>query len=115
MRFLTILLFLPLLAACGQGRESPSYDSWIGRWQGPEGTYLTLQKSDIPGQYDLVIADLDGPRAFKGLSAQEGIAFDRNEVSEIIRPGNGAATGMKWLADKKSCLVIKTGEGYCRD
>jgi hypothetical protein len=28
---------------------------------------------------------------------------------------DGARTGMKWLADKRDCLTVAFGEGYCRD
>src|SRR6266851_9768506 len=33
--------------------------------------------------------------------------------AETIRSGNGEQTGMKWLLDKKNCLVTRYGEGYC--
>ena len=114
LRFLTVLLFVPLLAAC-QPEHKVSYDSWAGRWQGPEGTYLDIQKSDRADEYNLVIADLDGPRPFKGHPVKDGLTFARNRIRETIKSGNGQATGMKWLADKQSCLIIKTGEGFCRD
>lgn len=114
LRFLTVLLFVPLLAAC-QPEHKSSYDSWTGRWQGPEGTYLDLQKSEADDEYNVVIADLDGPRTFKGHTTDEGIMYARNGATEIIKAGNGQATGMKWLADKKNCLVVKAGEGFCRD
>jgi hypothetical protein len=35
--------------------------------------------------------------------------------TESIHAGNGEDTGMKWLLDKKNCLIIKYGEGFCRD
>ena len=35
--------------------------------------------------------------------------------TETIIATSGKGTGMKWLADKHDCLVIKPGEGYCRD
>ena len=27
----------------------------------------------------------------------------------------GTPAGIEWLADKKDCLVVNTGEGYCRE
>lgn len=91
-----------------------SYDQWIGKWTGPEGTYLDITKaSDV--DYIITIADLDGPKTFEGVSAKSGIEFLRDARLETIRAGNGEDTGMKWLADKQNCLVVKTGEGFCRD
>ncbi len=29
--------------------------------------------------------------------------------------GERERTGMKWLLEKRNCLVIKQGEGFCRD
>lgn len=34
---------------------------------------------------------------------------------ETIRATNGPGTGMKWLADKRNCFVIRPGEGFGRD
>ena len=39
----------------------------------------------------------------------------RNGVAETAVPGNGDAAGLKYLAGKQDCLVVKPGEGYCRD
>ena len=39
----------------------------------------------------------------------------RDGVRESLRPGSGVETGMKWLQDKSDCLVVKPGEGYCRE
>lgn len=94
--------------------SSPSVaDQWIGRWQGPEGTYLDIGK-DGDG-YRITISDLDGPRTFQGFARDDSLAFERDGQKESLRHGNGAATGMKWLADKQNCLVVKPGEGFCRE
>lgn len=41
---LRILIVVLLLAACCggglSGEESPAVDAWLGRWNGPEGTFL---------------------------------------------------------------------------
>jgi hypothetical protein len=55
---------------------------------------------------------LDG---YEGVATAGGIRFPRNGKTESIHAGNGEDTGMKWLLDKKNCLIIKYGEGFCRD
>lgn len=93
--------------------NAPRTDEWLGKWTGPEGTFLELAGGH--GKYDVTVQNLDGPRKFDGRYADGGIEFDRDGTREVIRATNGAETGMKWLADKKNCLTVRTGEGYCRD
>ncbi len=88
-------------------------DEWIGRWNGPEGTYLEISKSG--DTYEIRIKDLDKAQTYQGTAAGDTISFERNGRAETIRSGNGEQAGMKWLLDKKNCLVIRKGEGYCRD
>lgn len=88
-------------------------DQWIGRWNGPEGTYLAIEKNG--DGYTLEIADLDGPKRFEAAAAGDQLRFERNGATERIRASNGEQTGMKWLLEKSDCLTIKPGEGYCRD
>ncbi|MFZ5528051.1 MAG: hypothetical protein ACOZE7_15470 [Pseudomonadota bacterium] len=88
-------------------------DRWLGQWNGPEGTFLKLAGGQ--GRYDITIQDLDGPRPFTGRAVGEHIEFERNGQLETLRATDGQATGMKWLADKKDCLTVRPGEGYCRD
>jgi len=88
-------------------------DRWIGRWLGPEGTYLEIAK-DGDG-FRITISDLDEPRTFRGVTRDDIIAFERNGQTESLRHGTGAETGMKWLADKQNCLVVQPGEGFCRE
>ncbi len=85
----------------------------LGQWNGPEGTSLRIDGGD--GKYALTIRNLDGPRTFQGRGEGDTIHFNRDGKALTIRPGDGAATGMKWLADKKHCVIIESGEGYCRD
>lgn len=110
-KFLALCAIILSLAAC-QEKNDP-YAAWMGKWNGPEGTYLDLSVRD--GDYAVVVANLDGPLTFKGTATGEGITFMRDGKNETIKAGDGAATGMKWLADKKDCLVINPGEGFCRD
>ena len=84
----------------------------MGKWAGPEGTFIEIAAAG--DQYQVTIRNLDGPRTFQGVRRGGGIAFQRDGISESIRSGTGADTGMKWLADKSDCLVVKAGEGYCR-
>jgi hypothetical protein len=118
-----VLTLTQVLSGCadpgkGSGRDiapsaAPSTDAWIGRWNGPEGTFLNLEGSK--GNYRVTIQNLDGPRTYQGTSAGGQIHFERNGVSESIHATNGVETGMKWLSDKTLCLTIRTGEGYCRE
>lgn len=89
-------------------------DKWIGKWIGPEGTFLEIA-SNTDHTYQITIQNLDNSRSFKGINIGELIEFERDGHKEIIRASTGAETGMKWLSDKHDCLMIKTGEGYCRD
>ncbi|MET0657176.1 MAG: hypothetical protein ABW110_03335 [Steroidobacteraceae bacterium] len=91
----------------------PPTDQWLGLWSGVEGTSLELRGGN--GKYEIVIADLDGPKTFHGTGDGDHISFERNGVAETIRATNGADTGMKWLTEKSNCLTIRTGEGFCRD
>jgi hypothetical protein len=88
-------------------------DQWLGQWNGPEGTYLLLSTNG--DRYVVKIQSLDQPATYVGIPAGDHIQFQRDGKSETIRAGNGRETGMKWLLDKKNCLIIKVGEGFCRD
>jgi hypothetical protein len=114
----TVAVIVAALVAIGCSRndsnvDGAATDAWLGRWNGPEGTYLLLEGGN--GRYDVTIANLDGPRVFQGTVAAGRIAFERDGVAETLHATNGADTGMKWLADKTNCLTVRTGEGYCRD
>ncbi len=110
--FVPVLL---LLAAClAPVVQAPSPAAgWQGRWTGPEGTLLDIAGRD--DAYNVTIQSLDGPAAYQATPTPEGLSFTRDGRPEAIHAGNGRDTGMKWLMDKKNCLVIKPGEGFCRD
>lgn len=99
--------------ATAQASAQDSMNAWLGQWNGPEGTFLSLSKAD--GGYAITIQSLDGPSKYLGRAVQDRIEFERNGKIESIRATDGQATGMKWLLDKKNCLTIQTGEGFCRD
>ena len=88
-------------------------DGWVGEWRGPEGTYLRIAKQEVG--YEVTVANLDGTRDFHGVAVDELLQFERDGATETVHAADGAATGMKWLAGKRDCLVVKPGEGYCRD
>jgi hypothetical protein len=95
------------------GAVTEPTDEWLGRWDGPEGTYLELSKNG--DKYVVVIQDLDGAKKFEGSGDGHRIRFTRDGKTEFISAGDGEAAGMKWLADKKNCLLTKKGEGWCRN
>ncbi|MEQ6333184.1 hypothetical protein [Sphingobium sp. MK2] len=93
-------------------------DDWIGRWTGPEGLFLDIQPAPDgkPGSYALTNKDtLDRQGDYAGMAEGPMIRFTRDGVALTIRPGTGAETGFKYLADKTDCLIVVAGqEGYCR-
>ncbi len=95
-------------------------DQWVGRWIGVEGLFLEISKDKPagPGHYLLHMRyglDDDQIGTFEGQATTEGISFNRGDGPQLLRSGDGEATGMKWLLEKEDCLVVATGEGYCRD
>lgn len=91
-----------------------TYTGWAGKWTGPEGTYLSITPQG-ERKYRVEIANLDGPRVFRGQDREHGIQFTRDGSTYVIHASNGDDTGMKWLAGKTDCLKVQPGEGYCRD
>jgi hypothetical protein len=96
-----------------QPDKAVAQDQWIGKWVGPEGTYLVLTKQ--AAHYTVEIHSLDGPNTYEGVARGDSIDFVRNGKTESLHAGSGKDTGMKWLLDKKRCLVVQAGEGFCRD
>lgn len=95
--------------------EAPAanLDGWLGKWIGPEGTYLVLAKAGE--RYRIEIQSLDSKDGYDGTPAGDHLEFRRNGSTETLRAATGQETGMKWLLEKKDCLVIREGEGFCRD
>lgn len=103
-----------------RARMAPLADNWIGDWTGVEGTKLTIARDPEKGTGYYKVTDIWGldPNmrgTFDAIATPSGIAFTRPDGPQQIKRGDGKATGMKWLAAKKDCLVVKAGEGYCRD
>ena len=103
-----------VIAASAPGKISAAEaDKWLGKWSGPEGTFLQLAGGN--GKYEVTVQNLDGPRTFQGNAVGDRIEFERNGIKESLRATNGVETGMKWLSEKSNCLTVRAGEGYCRD
>lgn len=97
-------------------REAIDRADWIGRWTGVEGTYLVIRAGNGPGRYTLEMQyTLDDSGTFQGTGNADGIGFTRPDGAQQLRHTDGNATGLKYLAGKKDCLTVKSGEGYCRD
>jgi len=102
-------------ASTAEGKKpAPATDAWLGQWVGVEGTLLTIEVGASPGVYAITETTLDGPVSFTGAADGEIIRFERAGAQETIRAGTGDDTGLKYLAGKTNCLVIRTGEGFCR-
>lgn len=106
--------------AAEKARQAPSRDAWIGKWVGVEGMVLTIEKDPggSVGRYKLTNVwglDENMKGTFDGVATQKGIAFNRPDGAKELVASDGDATGLKYLAGKKDCLTVATGEGYCRD
>ncbi len=102
------------LSAVGNAERADfATDAWVGKWNGPEGTFLNIEGNK--GVYTVTIQNLDGPKQFEGKTLGDRISFIRDGIGETIHVSDGKDIGMKWLADKKNCLMIREGEGFCRD
>jgi len=90
--------------------------TYSGRWIGVEGMYLDVTPTGattatLKMRWGLD-ADMEG--RFPASVTRDGLRFTRDGETLLLRPSDGDATGLKWLAGKKDCLTVATGEGYCR-
>lgn len=93
--------------------EAGKADQLVGKWQGPEGTYLNVSKKD--DKYSVEIANLDGPRTFEGAAKGDVIEFTRDGKTETIKAATGEETGMKGFEKETNCVVVTKGsEGFCK-
>ncbi|WP_448658546.1 hypothetical protein ACPVPU_13865 [Sphingomonas sp. CJ99] len=111
---------LPVEGNDAIGNESAVANEWTGRWIGPEGTYATILPDEEvgPGHYRINMKyGLDDSMAgdFQAVTDGETLRFTRPDGDQVLKRGDGAATGMKYLAEKSDCIYVKSGEGYCRD
>lgn len=92
-------------------------DPFVGRWTGPEGLYADIAAGPTAGAYTVEMQyTLDDKGSFPATRQGDALVVTRGGETVRITQGDGDATGMKWLAGKSDCLVVKPGsEGYCRD
>lgn len=90
-------------------------DAWVGKWIGVEGLVLNIQPSGEKRHYVLSVTLLDGTKSYDGVADGDVIRFTRDGRPESIRAATGDETGLKWLAGKQNCVMIKQGEGFCRE
>ena len=100
------------IASASGARTEADY---LGRWIGVEGMYLDVAAKPGGGLTLDMQWDLDHHGRFDGSVTAEGLRFMRDGIAESALHTNGDATGLKYLEDKKDCLTVKPGEGYCRD
>ncbi|WP_447649187.1 hypothetical protein [Pseudomonas abietaniphila] len=78
---------------------------------------ITKEPQKEPGHYLLTMRwglDDSYSGVFIGLASDGGILFNRKGESLSLHAGTGEETELKWLTDKKDCLIVKASEGYCR-
>lgn len=97
-------------------------DKLLGKWDGPEGTYITVAGA-APGtnsdgsvkKYSIEIKNLDKSEKFEGIGKDGVIEFIRKGKTETVRAATGPETGMKGVEKETNCVVINKGsEGFCR-
>lgn len=131
------LVSVSLLCACKQAEQTPAAETtassetttvpaetlpatidvaaWAGKWTGPEGMFATVTPA-ADGKVSLEMqSDLDTKGSYEGTATADGISFKRGEETLVLKKATGDETGLKYLAGKKDCLMVKSGEGYCRD
>jgi hypothetical protein len=98
----------------GGGEGPTAVAEWNGKWVGVEGLVLVIAPGPTAETRKLRVTLLDGTSDYIGTVADGAIKFVRGGKTETIHAGTGAETGLKYLADKDDCLIIKSGEGFCR-
>jgi hypothetical protein len=93
--------------------DKKTSEALVGRWTGPEGTYLDVSKNG--DKYKVEIKNLDGVKSYDGTAKDGTIEFVRNGKTETVRSVTGAETGMKGFEKETNCVVVTKGsEGFCR-
>jgi hypothetical protein len=88
---------------------------WAGKWVGPEGLFVEIAPA-AGGTFTLTMqSDLETTGTYVGTATEGGIAFERGGQALLLRPATGDETGLKYLFGKQDCLMIASGEGFCRD
>lgn len=98
----------------GGGEGPTAVADWNGKWIGVEGLVLVIAPGATADTRKLKITLMDGTNDYVGKVDNDQIEFTRDGKMETIHAGTGSETGLKYLADKDDCLIIKPGEGFCR-
>ncbi len=102
------------VAADGAGH---AHADFAGEWIGPEGLFVEVTPTQA-GEYKLAIAgDLDAPPEgvqTTGRDVPAGIEFVRDGKTLLLRRAKGDETGLTALEGKTDCLMVQSGEGFCR-
>jgi hypothetical protein len=103
----------PAVSPSGSPALAGKAESLVGRWTGPEGTYLAVTKKGEG--YSIEIKNLDAAKTFEGTAKGDVIEFTRNGKTETIKSATGIETGMKGFEKETNCVVVTKGsEGYCK-
>lgn len=116
---------VPASAASRAASTSPAdsgkthaHAQWKGLWIGVEGLFVDIALAG-PGAYTLeMMGETDAAKdniRIPGRDAKGGISFERDGKTMLLRAATGEQTGLKWLEDKKNCLMVEEFEGFCRD
>lgn len=90
--------------------------AYLGKWTGPEGLVLDVTAKPAGGVNIANQWTLDDKGKFEGSITAEGLRWMRGATPVTAALTDGNATGMNWLAGKKTCLTVTAGsEAYCRD
>ena len=93
--------------------DAKKVDALVGRWTGPEGTYLDVSKNG--DKFKVELKSLDGSKTYDGTAKDGAIEFVRNGKTETVKTATGAETGMKGFEKETNCVVVTKGsEGFCR-
>jgi hypothetical protein len=93
--------------------DSKKADALVGRWTGPEGTYLDVSKNG--DKFKVELKNLDGSKTYDGTAKDGVIEFVRNGKTETVKTATGVETGMKGFEKETNCVVVTKGsEGFCR-
>ena len=74
-----------------------------------------IQKAGAPGKFTLLMDEGQGQTRYEGTADGPVIRFTRNGKDATLRAVSGEETGLKWLADRKDCLMVEPAVGFCRD
>jgi hypothetical protein len=108
----------PAPASAAPSPDPSARDGYVGHFVGVEGMFLDVEAMPEPHHYKLTMQwDLDHRGTFYAEQKPLELALDFVREGEWLglMPTTGDRTGLKYLAGKKDCLMVKKGEAYCRD